>query len=503
MQTIRATKKSRPCVRHALVAPRPARFRRPFAMDAFARLGFALALGLTLGIGVPDEAHADDQALVYSTDFATADYSSMDTSAPFGRDINLGAACADAVARAHGNLVYLVGRFGCNNIQVVDPGNGFQTILQFSTGPGTNPHDIELCAPDKAYVSLYDADSLLIVHPTTGAALGSVDLSMFSDDDGLPEADEMVLVGDRLFVALQRLDRNQGYAPTNPSFVAVIDCTTDEVIDVDPDADGVQAIELSGRNPFGELRYDRLRGKIVVAETGAFGMLDGGVEFIDPVALQAGGFFIDESELGGDLNAARLYVDCTGYAIITDALFNTQLVRFDRCNGTLTEVCLTTPGFNLSDLEISTDGLVFVADRDLIAPGIRVYDAPTCTEITGSPLGVGIPPQDIALIQHDTPSSTLPVPVAGVRLLPNRPNPFNPATTLRFVMPAGVAGVLELFDARGRALGVVWRGTGNGSMTEVAWRGRDVHGRELPSGVYTARLRAGGVIQARTLTLLR
>ena len=44
----------------------------------------------------------------------------------------------------------------------------------------------------------------------------------------------------------------------------------------------MQAISLSGRNPFGDLQWDAVRQRLVVAQAGNFGVLDGGVEFVDP-----------------------------------------------------------------------------------------------------------------------------------------------------------------------------------------------------------------------------
>ena len=96
-----------------------------------------------------------------------------------------------------------------------------------------------------------------------------------------------------------------------------------ETQDAEPLTPGLQGIRLTGRNPFGELLFDPVRQKIVVVEVGNFGVLDGGAEFIDPATLTAEGFFITETELEGDLNALRLYVDCTGYAIVTDSSFPT------------------------------------------------------------------------------------------------------------------------------------------------------------------------------------
>jgi hypothetical protein len=469
---------------------RKARWRRMLAGGGAVLAGFAAPAA-----GV-------ERAVVLSSDFVSAYHSCMNTDSPWSRTVNIAPACADAVVRAHGDRVYLLGRFGCDHVQVID-GTNCQAGVQWSTGPGTNPHDIEIVTPTKAYVTLYDTNRIGIFNPQTGANLGQISLAAFSDADGFPEADEMARVGDRVFVAVERLDRNNNYSASNPSFLAVVDVTNDQLIDVDPQAQGVQGILLTGRNPFGELNVDPVRRQIIVPEAGNFGALDGGAEFVDPVTLTAGGFFITEAELGGDLNAVRLWTDCTGYAIVNDASFNTHLARFDWCTGTKLQDCLTTAGFNLSDVEIAPNADVFVTDRDLNVPGVRVFQAPGCSQLTVAPLGFGLPPYDIALVGDLLPTTTPPPAAAALRLLPNVPNPFNPATTLRFAAPTGTPVVLEVLDVRGRRLAVLWDGMAPRETGEVIWRGVDGSGRALPSGVYVARLRGAGMQQSVHVTLVR
>jgi len=63
------------------------------------------------------------------------------------------------------------------------------------------------------------------------------------------------------------------------------------------------------------------------------------------------------------------------------------------------------------------------------------------------------------------------------------PNPFNPATTLRFSLPAADRVRLEIFDLAGRRVGVLRDGVLPAGEHAVAWQPRD-----LGSGVYLARV---------------
>ncbi len=90
-----------------------------------------------------------------------------------------------------------------------------------------------------------------------------------------------------------------------------------------------------------------------------------------------------------------------------------------------------------------------------------------------------------------------------VRLLGNRPNPFNPRTEIRFEIDRPGEVQLELFDLAGRRVRdweLGWRGAG---VSAVLFDGRDSSGREVGSGVYLLRLRALDQQDTRRITLLR
>jgi sugar lactone lactonase YvrE len=89
------------------------------------------------------------------------------------------------------------------------------------------------------------------------------------------------------------------------------------------------------------------------------------------------------------------------------------------------------------------------------------------------------------------------------RLEANAPNPFNPATTIRFAVPEAGRVLLEVYDVRGRLVAVLADGSREPGESAVTWRGTDDQGDMLPSGVYFARLRAGGEVLTRKITLVR
>jgi len=85
-----------------------------------------------------------------------------------------------------------------------------------------------------------------------------------------------------------------------------------------------------------------------------------------------------------------------------------------------------------------------------------------------------------------TPVDDLPSAV-GVALAA-APNPFNPATTLRFALPAGGDVRLEVYDVRGARVAIVLDEARAAGSHEVRWDATGADGRALASGLYLARL---------------
>ncbi len=88
-------------------------------------------------------------------------------------------------------------------------------------------------------------------------------------------------------------------------------------------------------------------------------------------------------------------------------------------------------------------------------------------------------------------------------LLQNYPNPFNPLTTLRYQLRVAATVGVDVFTADGRLVRTLVRETQAVGYHVVRWDGRDGRGGEVPSGVYLARLRAGGRVETRKMHLIR
>jgi hypothetical protein len=89
------------------------------------------------------------------------------------------------------------------------------------------------------------------------------------------------------------------------------------------------------------------------------------------------------------------------------------------------------------------------------------------------------------------------------QLLENRPNPFNPATTLRF--EAGMPGryVLSILDVAGKKVQEFSIYAAGGDLIEQRWMGLDQSGQAVASGVYYVKLSAPDGELSQRITLLK
>jgi hypothetical protein len=98
---------------------------------------------------------------------------------------------------------------------------------------------------------------------------------------------------------------------------------------------------------------------------------------------------------------------------------------------------------------------------------------------------------------------TDPLPV-GLLLSQNRPNPFSAAGTqvaFHLAEPAHVS--LGIFDIAGREVRRLVDSNQAAGPHEVTWDGTDAMGRPVRSGIYVARIDAGGAVATRKMALIR
>ena len=84
------------------------------------------------------------------------------------------------------------------------------------------------------------------------------------------------------------------------------------------------------------------------------------------------------------------------------------------------------------------------------------------------------------------------------QLFQNYPNPFNPTTTIQYSLPHAVQVTLTVYNLLGSEVATLIDSEQRGGTHRIVWNARDV-----PSGTYFYRLRAGSFVEAKRLVIVK
>jgi len=83
------------------------------------------------------------------------------------------------------------------------------------------------------------------------------------------------------------------------------------------------------------------------------------------------------------------------------------------------------------------------------------------------------------------------------------PNPFNQSTTIHFSSPTFSNPTLSIFNPQGHLINTIQSGARSAGNFLVTWDGKDNQGRNVASGTYLVRLKAGDKTVTRRINLVR
>lgn len=314
---------------------------------------------------------------------------------------DLALATSDSVPFHDGTRLYLLHRYGFDALDLLRP--DLRLLAQIGLGvPGvvsSNPHALAF-ADDRVHVTMFGAPSVQIVDLSDPAApthAGSIDLTALADPDGNPEANLAIRCGDTLFITVQRLDENMGFAPTGEhDHLAPIDLASGRLHDLDPDEPGVQAMPLLG--PWAK------QWRVDPADPAGHTLLvlSSGLERLDLATLQTT-WAVDPARLAAiglvatDLTQA-FDLDRTGeHAYIASYRADLSEVVLLRASldddAPIVEIAGSMQSIGPT-LEIVDDTLWF-GDRSHAAAGMRAWDlrtTPPTPRFDGLPISTGLAP---------------------------------------------------------------------------------------------------------------
>ena len=307
-------------------------------------------------------------------------------------------------------------RSGNGNITKFDINTPDQPIYQFSTDdPGlpSNPVAIMFVNEHKAYVIRNMTNEIWIVNPsaTTEATFktGTIDLSQYTPAGAAtPNMNNGVIVGNKLFVLVQRLDAS--WAPSLSSYIAVFDTSTDQEIETYQESGGLKGIELDVRNPYGKLVYNS--GKLYVAgtiwpdnpgwETTTWTDYKAysGIQKVD-----AATYVVDHNIIYNSIHPItylEIVSPTKGYFVSYTSAGNTSLLSFNPS----TSVVSTNPvagigssgDRDITDIQLDSEGKLWVADNSTIAPGLYIINTDDDTLDEG-PITTGLNPKAITFCE--------------------------------------------------------------------------------------------------------
>lgn len=305
----------------------------------------------------------------------------------------------DFTVATYGDTFFHIGQFGLDTVTKVDLANEttFGPELSTLNDPedfSSNPYTLVFVNENKAYLISYGIDSIWIVNPNATEQsefkLGELDISAYDIDDGTPEAADGIIIDGKLYVVMQRLNRNDGWTPVEEgrhSYVAVFDTTTDTEIDTDTTDDeaNLKGIPLDTRNPKGFV-YHQDVGLFVVAAGDPWGSEDrspnryvGGISQISTEdysisMLVDDGTAAENDHPYGHTMSATILDENNGFFIGLTQYQQASLFHFDPSTGDVTAI----PEFvdlDLSTLVTGPNGLAWLGIHDPEDPRIVLLNA--------------------------------------------------------------------------------------------------------------------------------
>jgi len=143
------------------------------------------------------------------------------------------------------------------------------------------------------------------------------------------------------------------------------------------------------------------------------------------------------------------------------------------------------------------------ADRLYVRDDQTGRALPSFVDLTVGTVSAGITEISTYSLQIGQPGSSVPADPSYALLEQNRPNPFNPVTTIGFEIRASQLVRLDIFGITGDKTCTLVDSYLPAGTHSVSWDGTDESGEAVPSGVYFYRLRTQRTMDTKKMLLIR
>ncbi|WP_428310978.1 hypothetical protein [Hydrocarboniphaga sp.] len=349
----------------------------------FALLLPALLLAACGGSSFNDDADATDAAVIATRapDYSAGAVSLVGVDTPYAAQTNVSTSTtSDTFVRSGGDHFFVIKRFGSDQVLRYEARTPSTPTWTYSTQDASdgsndsNPSDLIIASPTKAYLLRYGSGKLWIVNPSATSEAnfktGEIDLSSY-DGDGIPEMTAGLIKDGKLYVLLQRLTN---FDATQVGSVVVIDVASNAV---------QRSIDLPVYNP-GSLAALPASNKILVIAAGSYGsypdyvtQYNGGLVSLDTSSNTAS-LVLDDGD--GSTHAYGQFLDLAVVAsdrayFIGSTGFGADQTLY-RINPSVTPIApVIVSGFStkaLGSLAVDPAGKLWVGRTDDDAPGVSI-----------------------------------------------------------------------------------------------------------------------------------
>lgn len=316
------------------------------------------------------------------------------------------------------HYLYHIGTYYIDTIERFDTTQGvISSDWSYSTNHNdegsSNTYKLIQDSETNGYLIRYGSTSILQVNPTAATVedfvIAEIDLSDYTfEGASVPNMVDAVITDNKLFVAMQRLDAY--WSPQQP-YIAVIDISTNEEIDTDPQQDGLKGIALNAFNTSTLVEHN---GQIYAAGRGDYQSDTGGLDQINVSTYTVSRLIGNTSfaSLNTESEAGNTYYHVTDVAIVNDqqayatlnleqgwSSLETKIALIDPSTGALE--LLTLPEEldekKISDINIDENNRLWLAISNADDPGLFVMDTDTNT-LNGNFIELDMPVQSIEFL---------------------------------------------------------------------------------------------------------
>jgi YVTN family beta-propeller protein len=381
---------------------------------------FLITCLLAIGFSIPVNAIETQTAVIATTaqDWSSGAHSIISVDpigGPRGAQNSLAPSGSDLTVVSYDKYFYRMERSGAHNITKYDVNEPDTPIWQFSTEgneANSNPHDLVFVNEEKAYLIRYGSDKAWIVNPSAASEsafkTGELDLSNYSDDDGTPEMDSGIIVGNMLFITLQRIDTSGGWGnyKYNTPYISVFDTITDEEIDIQNCECDLKGIVIEPIFNLLTIQYVDEANRIYVQGVGNWDQtnadVSGGIVQVNPATYETEVILLDSPAYGA-VSGMTIVSGTKGYFVGYAGWGNNTLYSFDPSCGCDVEAVDGFENISISGMQsgVYTDknAMLWVCNQS--SSSVDILN--TVTDTVDESVATGLNPSKVVFCSQGSP----------------------------------------------------------------------------------------------------